>query len=80
MMVRVGFREVTRGIEILCASAGVKLVRVFPVVGWGSNHSAAEGGGRQSINGVRGPVGNTRGVRDIQVEYANVRKPETLTG
>ena len=43
MMVRVVVHEVTRCIEVFCASAGVKLVRVFPVVGGGSNHSETKG-------------------------------------
>ena len=33
IMVRICVRKVTRGIEMFCASAGVKLVRVFPVAG-----------------------------------------------
>ena len=80
VMVRVRVDEVSRSIEMVCASAGVKLVRVFPVVGVGTNHTTTEGGGRQAGDGVRGRVGNPVDVRDIQVKHANVRKPSNVTG
>ena len=43
IMVRVGIQEVTRGIEMFRASAGVKLVRLFPVFGGGSKHRETDG-------------------------------------
>ena len=80
MVVRVVVHKVTKDIEMFCAGAGVKLVRVFSVVCGGSNHNATDGVGRQARKGVRGRVGNTRDVRDIQVEHANVRKPSNVKG
>ena len=46
IVVHVGVYEVTRGIEMFCASAVVKLVRVFSVVGGGiqSNPRRDSGG------------------------------------
>ena len=58
VMVRVRVDEGSRSIEMVCASAGVKLVRVFPVVGVGTNHRTTESVGRQAREGVRGRVGN----------------------
>ena len=78
-MVRVRVDEGSRSIEIVCASAGVKRVRVFSVVGGGTNHRTTEGEGRQAREAVRGRVGNPGDVRDIQVKHANVRKPSNVT-
>ena len=58
VMVRVRVYEGSRSIEMVCASAGVKILRVFPVVGGGTNHRTTEGGGRQAREGVRDRVDN----------------------
>ena len=76
---RCGSRSYQRHRNVL-RKCEVKLVRVFPVVGGGSNHRATEGSGSQARSGVRGRVGNPGDVRDIQVKHANVRKPSNVTG